>query len=97
MNPFYARVIGSLVRAALVAAGGASLSSDQVDDAAGAAMILVGIGWSLYEKYNARLTVLTALASPIPMTEAAAKVKVADGLAPSLTTAADEVPQPAAS
>ena len=52
MNPLYARLLGALIRAALVAAGGASLSDEQISNAIGAALVLIGIGWSLYEKYT---------------------------------------------
>lgn len=52
MNPFYARVIGAVIRAALVAAGGASLSDDDIDKAIGAVLVIAGIAWSLYDKYR---------------------------------------------
>ena len=52
MNPLYARLLGALIRAALVAAGGASLSDEDISNAIGAVLVLAGIGWSLYEKFQ---------------------------------------------
>lgn len=52
MNPFYARVIGSIVRTTLIAAGGGTLfSDDEIEQLVGAALLIAGAAWSLYEKY----------------------------------------------
>lgn len=54
MNPFYVRVIGSLVRSALLAIGGghAVLSDSETEQFVGALLIVGGTIWSLIEKYR---------------------------------------------
>lgn len=49
------QIIGSLVRAALASAGGASLVSDnQIDQIVGATAVIVTVVWSVYQKYSAQ-------------------------------------------
>lgn len=48
------QIIGALVRALLASLGGASLASEsQIDQIVGALAVLVTIGWSIYQKYQA--------------------------------------------
>jgi hypothetical protein len=48
------QIAGALVRAALQAAGGASLVSDsQTDQIVGAVAVIVTVAWSVYQKYQA--------------------------------------------
>ena len=52
MNPIYTRLIGAVVRAVLVALGGASLSDDEISNVIGAVLVIAGVGWSIYEKFT---------------------------------------------
>ena len=58
MNPLHARVIGAVVRAVLVALGGASLSDDTISNVIGAVLVIAGVAWSIYEKYTSEQQIL---------------------------------------
>lgn len=49
------QIVGALVRALLASLGGASMASDnEVDQIVGAIAVLVTVGWSIYQKYQAQ-------------------------------------------
>lgn len=99
MNPLVVEALGSIVRWALTF-GGAYLvkvgiwsQADATTYVAGAAMALIALGWSIYQKYGARLKLVTALASPVQISEAQVEHKIAIGATPSVTTPKDVTPQ----
>ncbi|HEY2010511.1 MAG TPA: hypothetical protein VGH23_16095 [Rhizomicrobium sp.] len=52
-NPKTQALIGAVIRAILVAAGGGGLmSGDQISSLAGALAVVAGLGWSLWQKRN---------------------------------------------
>ena len=49
------QIAGAFIRAALQAAGGSALvSDDHLNQAIGAATVLVTVAWSVYQKYAAQ-------------------------------------------
>jgi hypothetical protein len=61
-----------IVRHVLTTAGGALVAngyatSGQAQDAIGAIMVLIGLGWSLYQKQQQKAAVITAAASGLPV------------------------------
>ncbi len=62
---------------------------------AGAAVALLTIGMSMYQKFTARRVLVTALAYPVPATEALVQSKIDLGMpVPSVLTPPDVVPVP---
>lgn len=48
-------VVGGIIRAVLAFAGGAgSVSDGEIEQVAGAVLLLVSIGWSIYQKVTAK-------------------------------------------
>jgi hypothetical protein len=52
MTPLYSRILAALLRAALVGYGGSALDEGQLEQLIGALMIVIGIGWSIFDKRN---------------------------------------------
>jgi hypothetical protein len=102
MPPIVADYLGSIVRTLLAALLGYLVKRGLVDAQTTASMvtylsgILLVLGWSLWQKYGAKLMLLTAQSLPSGMTEEAVqKTLVARktlGTAPSVMTPADTKP-----
>ena len=98
MNPLLREALGAIVRwvlaigAGYVVKAGIWSEGDALAYTSAAALALVALGWSVWQKYKSRQTLVTALASSTPMTETLAKRRVALGLAPSVTGSADVIP-----
>lgn len=99
MNPIIAEALGSIIRWALTllvpifVSSGIWTAEKSTEYIAAATLAILALGWSLYQKYSNRLTLLTALATPEPLTEEEAKRKAAVA-APPVTTPVDAVPTP---
>lgn len=97
--PFVSQIVGTLVRAAIVwlaATFGAEVSDDQiVKITAQVVPVLFVIVWSIYQKFKNRQTLVTALASPKPMSEDAAKALVKDPAVPTPSVNSDPKELPA--
>ena len=91
-------IVGSILRSVIVAAAGwltahGMLPTGTVTDWVEAVLlVLLGVGWSLYEKYTARVALLTALTLRPGATENDLKAKVALGVTPSILTPPDTTP-----
>lgn len=102
MNPLLVEAIGSIVRAVLnivagwLVAHGVWASSDAEKYVGAAALALISLGWSLWQKYGMRSKLVTAMALPSGMTEnqVEAAVKNPQLETPSVTLPKDEVPAP---
>lgn len=98
MNPLLQEALGSIVRAGLqivagyVVAVGIWTPEDASKYVAAGALAVVALGWSLYQKYASRGTLLSALASPKALTENKAKQLSGLSSAPSITTAKHVTP-----
>ena len=85
MNPLVAQALGAIVRWALTFLSawfvqhGIWTSENATEYSAGAALAIVALGWSLWQKYKNRLKFLTALESPPGTTEAHVEAKVSTG------------------
>jgi hypothetical protein len=101
MPPIVQEAAGAIVRAALFILAGYLVKAGiwTEDEAAryvgAAALFVLTLGWSLWQKYKSRTKLVTALASPVPMTENQAAAKVSHGTTPSTLTPKDEIPTPA--
>lgn len=97
MNPMVQAAVGSVVRLALGMVAGhfmtTAMSDGDIKEVTAALTAGIALAWSLYQKYNGRQVLVTALASG-PMTEQTAKALVAnpDVQTPSVTTPVHEVP-----
>lgn len=97
---FYQQMIGTVVRAALVALstwmaahGGPSFTDNQIAKAvAEATPVLIAILWSFWQKYKSRIKLLTAQAAGSPVSENHVDMMVASGQAPSVFTPKHEAP-----
>jgi len=75
MNPLLVEALGAIVRAGLnVCAGwfvahGIWAANDAEKYVGSAALVVLSIGWSLFQKYGMRIKLLTALATPQTMSE----------------------------
>jgi hypothetical protein len=50
-----AQIVGSILRAALAAYGGANVASDsEINQIAGAVAVIVTVAWSIYQKVTAK-------------------------------------------
>lgn len=90
MNPLMQKLIGSLLRAALQIGGTSvwALSDEQTETVVGASMTLIGVGWSMYQKYRAQKETNTALALPRASTFVEVKQAIeATGGAPAMLPA----------
>ena len=100
--PFVSQIIGTLVRAAIVAlvgavaARGIVISDSQTTQLiAWATPLVATLAWSIYSKYVGRQKLLTAAASPQVMTEHEVEAKVNDpgSPTPSVMTSKDALPR----
>lgn len=100
MNPLAVEAIGAIVRWVLAIGAGVIVErgiwtpEDSSKYVAAAALALIGLGWSIYQKYGMRLKLLTALTSTTAMTEHQVEAKVANPsvINPSVTTPKTETP-----
>lgn len=106
MNPLYKEIVGTWVRAGLVAvsavliqhhivtaAQGDALSAQLFDQILNAVPAVMALAWSMTQKYGSRLKLVTALTMPAGATETAVEAKIAAGVGiPPVTTAATIVP-----
>lgn len=98
MNPMAAAAIGSVVRWALALAAGYMIRAgvwnepDAETYVTAATLAIVSLGFSLWQKYRSRQTLMVALGSPTTLSEAKAKVIVALDGAPSVSTPTRSVP-----
>lgn len=97
MNPMLQAALGAVLRWALAIGAGYLIkagiwtSSDAETYVTAAALAILALGWSLYQKYSTRSVLLTALASgPISEFNAKEKAKV---MAPPVTTPVNVVPK----
>lgn len=103
MNPLLVDAVGAIIRwlltfvsAALVSKG--IWTQDQADRyvaaaTAAAAVALITLFWSLWNKYKSRLKLTTALSAPYPQTEAQIENQIANGVTASASTPKSEVPE----
>jgi len=81
------------------ALGASALASEHMSDiekwSASAALFTLMTAYAMWRRYKGKQVLVTALASPLPMSEAAAKALVRNPsvLTPSVTTPKDEIPQ----
>ena len=102
MNPLLVEALGSIVRAGLnIVAGylvtaGIWTSGDAEKYVAAAALAVISIGWSVWQKYGMRGKLVTALALPSGVTENEAhRVWKDEGVkTPPVTLPKDEPPAP---
>lgn len=100
LPPFVQQVLGVLVRMAVVflsgwvaAHGGSALSDDQIGKVVSAAVpVLAVLAWSVWQKYQSRRKLLTALASNGTLSENHVELMVGSGQAPSVLTPKHEAP-----
>lgn len=97
MNPMIQKYLGSLIRTLLagiipfLVSIGMSLEDTEKLVTLLAGAVAAG-AWSFWEKRSARKETLTAAALPRSSTLEEVKAKVADGVAPSVSTPANVVP-----
>ena len=94
MNPMYTRIVFSLIRYAMVAAGAEGLlSDDQLSRAIGALSTVAAVVWSVWKNYRARQVLVTAL-QMADASEAGVTALVKDQAieTPSVRTPTDVVP-----
>lgn len=98
-NPMVVEAIGSILRWLLAMAAGYLVqhgvwTSANAETYVGAAALgLISIGWSLWQKYKSRLVLVTALSSG-PSSESDIKAVVVEGVdVPPVTTPTHVVPQ----
>ena len=98
MNPLAVEAIGSIIRWVLAIGAGYIVKQgiwspeDSSKYVAAAALAIIALGWSIYQKYGMRLKLLTALATPSVTTEDQVQEKVKTGNTPSVTTPKDQTP-----
>lgn len=98
MNPLLQETFGSVVRWALAIGAGVLVqrgiwTQNQATDFVGAAALaLVALGWSLYQKYQSRQLLVTALAVPAAVSENEVQQHIDAGNAADVTTPKDVVP-----
>lgn len=86
MNPLLMEALGSIVRWLLAGAAGWLVqhgiwtSAQSQTYVMAAALAVLSLGWSLWQKYKSRVHFLTALQAPAGTSEDAVKTKVAQGL-----------------
>lgn len=85
MNPILASALGAILRwllafgAGVLVEHGIWTQEDAATYVAGAAVALLALGWSLWNKYRGRVKLLTALAMPKGTTEATVVKHIASG------------------
>lgn len=100
MNPMMVDALGAIIRWALAIGAGYIVKAgiwseaDSSKYVSAAALGLLGLGWSLWQKYKSRGKLLNALSASEPMTEHQIEAVMKAGLpAPSVTTPKSEVPR----
>lgn len=100
MNPMLQAALGAILRwgftflAGWFVQHGIWTGNEAQMYVAGAALGLLTLAWSLWNKYRGRIKFLTALQMPVGSTEADVESRVASVLPnPSVTTAKTEVPR----
>lgn len=84
MNPLLVEALGSVLRAALnigagwLVAHGIWASSDAEKYVGAAAIALITLGWSIWQKYGMRTKLVTAMAMPSGVSENQVKAVVDD-------------------
>lgn len=75
MNPILKEALGSIIRhvlgfgAAFLVTSGVWQQADAEKYVAAAAIGILAVGWSLWQKYKSRIKLLTALGTPATMSE----------------------------
>lgn len=98
MNPLLIEALGAIIRWMLAALAGYLVKAGiwSADDAssyvAAAALFVIGLGWSLWQKYGMRAKLMVALSSSQTMTENQATAAARLITAPSVATPKDETP-----
>jgi hypothetical protein len=101
MPPILQEALGSIVRTGLVFLAAYLIKAGiWTEEEAGryitaGVVLILTVGWSLWQKYRSRQKLNVALATPHTMTEKAAEAAVARGEAPSVTTPKAEIPKSA--
>ena len=97
MNPLYQEALASIIRWVLaIGAGflverGIWAEADAAGYVSAAALAVVALGWSFYQKYTMRTKLVTALALPAT-TEAKLETKIAAGESAPTSTAKSSQP-----
>lgn len=99
MNPLFKEALGSILRwlfsgiAGFFVQRGIWTDNDAKTYVAAGALALLALGWSLWQKYGARLKLVTALISPVGTTENQVTQKIASGEpVPPVTSSAAVLP-----
>jgi len=96
VNPFLEKLLGAVVRTAIVwlsAKFGASLSDDEVVKlTAEIVPVVLVLGWSFYQKFRERQKLLTAQSMGKGVTEHEVEAEIRAGNAPAVATPKDMVP-----
>jgi len=99
MNPIAQEALAAIVRWGLALAAGYLVkagiwsASDSTTYVGAATIGLVALGWSLWQKYAARLKLLTALSLSQPTSEAAVEAAIDRGFpTPAITSRKDMAP-----
>lgn len=94
MNPMYQKLLASLIRQAMKTAGvtGAIVADDEIVKAISGAIAVVGFLMGLYKEYKDQQKLVTAAATPYPVSVDQVKELVKSGLAPSVTTPNATIP-----
>ena len=85
MNPLLQSALASIARAILIGSSGFLVQRGIWSQSAAEtymtalSLFVVGLGWSLWEKYKSRIKFLTALESPVGTTEAKVNSVIALG------------------
>jgi hypothetical protein len=93
--------MGSIVRWALTFLAGWFVQrgiwsqADATQYVTAGSVALVTLGWSLWQKYAARVKLVMALSAHLPMSEETLEKRIEAGGVPSTTTPKDVVPIPA--
>lgn len=91
MSPLLASFLGAILRHGLTLLAGYFVAhgyfsqGDAVNYVAGFIAFLLGLGWSLWQKYGSRIAFLTALQAPPNATEADVQAKIAAGIGAKLS------------
>ena len=99
MNPMLAEALGSIVRAGLMVLAGFVVKAGIWDAgqaevyAAAGALAVVGLGWSLWQKYKSRVKLLSALSMTDTTSEANLEVRIAAGATPTVSVSTPKTTQ----
>lgn len=98
MNPLVSEALGSVIRWALTGLFGLLVAKGIWTESQAAVYLTAAVGgvltlgWSLWAKYSSRLKLVTALASPRPMSELEVERVVSANLAPPVALPKERVP-----